>query len=70
MHVAGGNFIPGTIDHFGGSAHAEYGPLLFTVYPGPGFTPVRETNNFNGGDQPNVCPVSGSSTAPSGRSRR
>jgi hypothetical protein len=66
----GGNFIPGTIDRFGGSAHAEYGPLLFTVYPGPGFTPVRETNNFNSGDQPNVYPISGSSTATSDRRRR
>jgi hypothetical protein len=34
----GGNFIPGTINHFGGSAKAEYGQLLRVVFPEPGFT--------------------------------
>jgi hypothetical protein len=54
----GGNFIPGTINHFGGSSTTEYGPLLFTTYPEPGFTTVTETNNFNSGNLRNVCPAS------------
>jgi len=54
----GGDFIPGTTNDFGGSSTAEYGPLLQTVYPGPGFTPILRYNNFNSGDVPNPCPVS------------
>ena len=34
----GGNFIPGTTNHFGGSSTTEYGPLLRVVFPEPGFT--------------------------------
>jgi hypothetical protein len=51
----GGNFIPGTINHFGGSSTAEYGPLLQTAYPEPGFTVKRLFNNFNSGDLRNPC---------------
>jgi hypothetical protein len=54
----GGNFIPGTTRHFGGSSTAEYGPLLQTVYPAAGFTTLLRYNNFNSGDQRNPCPVS------------
>jgi hypothetical protein len=54
----GGNFIPGTINHFGGSSTTEFGPLLKTVYPDVGFTPVERINNFNSGDFANPCPVS------------
>jgi hypothetical protein len=53
----GGNFIPGTINHFGGSSTAEYGPLLKTVYPEAGFTTRALFNNFNSGDRPNPCPA-------------
>jgi hypothetical protein len=53
----GGNFIPGTIDHFGGSSTTEFGPVLRTLYPFPVFTPGTRVNNFNSGDQPNVCPA-------------
>jgi len=53
----GGNYIPGTINHFGGSSKAEYGPLLQTVYPAAGFTTVLRYNNFNSGDRRNPCPV-------------
>ena len=53
----GGNSIPGTIDHFGGSSTTEFGPLLQTVYPEPGFTTVLLYNNFNSGDKPNPCHV-------------
>jgi hypothetical protein len=42
----GGTHIPGTERTFGGTSTAEYGPLLFLNYPGPGFTPIRRTNDF------------------------
>jgi hypothetical protein len=57
----GGNSIPGTINHFGGSSTTEFGPLLQTVYPVPGPTgptTVLRYNNFNSGDLRNPCPVS------------
>jgi hypothetical protein len=53
----GGDFIPGTVNDFGGSSAAEYGPLLQTVYPAAGFTTVLRYNNFNSGDLSNPCPV-------------
>jgi hypothetical protein len=53
----GGNFIPGTTNHFGGSSTTEYGSLLRTVYPVAGFTTTRLFNNFNSGDTRNPCPV-------------
>jgi hypothetical protein len=51
----GGNFIPGTTNHFGGSSTAEYGPLLKTAYPDAGFKVTRLFNNFNSGDFSNPC---------------
>ncbi len=42
----GGPGIPGTKNTFGGTSTAEFGPLLFSDYPGPGFTPIHRTNNF------------------------
>jgi hypothetical protein len=53
----GGRFIPGTINDFGGSSTAEFGPLLQTAYPVAGFTTIKLYNNFNSGDTPNPCPV-------------
>lgn len=53
----GGDFIPGTTNDFGGSSTAEFGPLLRTVYPEPGFTTQALINNFNSGDIRNPCPV-------------
>jgi len=53
----GGDFIPGTINDFGGSSTAEYGPLLLTIYPTTGFTTLSRYNNFNSGDLRNPCPV-------------
>jgi hypothetical protein len=53
----GGNFIPGTIRHFGGSSTTEFGPLLKTVYPVAGNTTAEFYNNFNSGDMSNPCPV-------------
>ncbi len=52
----GGNFIPGTTNHFGGSSTTEFGPLLRTVYPVAGFTTETLINNFNSGDIANPCP--------------
>ena len=51
----GGDFIPGTTNDFGGNSTAEFGPLLATVYPRPGFTTVTRFNNFNSGDLSNPC---------------
>jgi hypothetical protein len=42
----GGTHIPGTRQTFGGTSTAEFGPLLFLDYPGPGFTPIHRTNDF------------------------
>jgi hypothetical protein len=42
----GGTHIPGTTRRFGGTSTAEFGPLLFLDYPGPGFTPIHRTNDF------------------------
>ena len=53
----GGKFIPGTVNDFGGSSTAEFGPLLKTVYPEPGFTTEKLINNFNSGNMKNPCRV-------------
>lgn len=54
----GGDFIPGTVNDYGGSS-AEFGSLLLTTYPGAGFMPVQRYENFNSGTLPNTCPASG-----------
>jgi hypothetical protein len=51
----GGDFIPGTVRDFGGSAATEYGTLLSTTFPRAGFTTVQRFENFNSGDLPNPC---------------
>jgi hypothetical protein len=53
----GGKYLPFTTNNFGGSSAAEYGPLLKTVYPEPGFTTKELYNNFNSGDMANPCRV-------------
>jgi len=55
----GGPFIPGTVNNFGGSSTAEFGPLLSTVFPARGFVPRFQFDNFNSGDGANPCPVGG-----------
>jgi hypothetical protein len=55
----GGDFIPGTIRDFGGSAAAEFGPLLQTTFPAAGFTTVQRFENFNSGDLANPCTARG-----------
>jgi hypothetical protein len=51
----GGNFIPGTTNHFGGNSTKEYGPLLRVVFPEPGFTTANPFSDFNSGDFRNPC---------------
>ena len=64
----GGNFIPGTINHFGGSSTTEYGGLLRVVFPEPGFTTSDPIQDFNSGDRSNPCPI-GPRFPPLGRVR-
>jgi hypothetical protein len=54
----GGTYIPGTTNTFGGTSTAEFGPLLFLDYPGPGFTPIHRTNDFRQVLSSNPCPHS------------
>jgi hypothetical protein len=43
----GGRYIPGTTNKFGGSAHAEFGPLLAVSYPSSPFgTITKRLNDF------------------------
>jgi hypothetical protein len=53
----GGNSIPGTINHFGGGANAEFGSALRVVEPVGGFTTRTRIQDFNSGDRSNPCPV-------------
>jgi hypothetical protein len=53
----GGDFIPGTVNDFGGSSKTEFGPLLKTVFPVAGPTTVVRYDNFNSGNMPNPCPA-------------
>ncbi len=56
MWQEGGDFIPGTTNDFGGSSKTEFGSLLKTVYPTPGFKTKTQIDNFNSGDIDNPCP--------------
>ncbi len=49
----GGSHLKGTTNTFGGNSAAEFGPLLFSFYPG---IPVR-TNNFRNVLSSNPCPA-------------
>jgi hypothetical protein len=51
----GGAHIPGTINTFGGNSSAEFGPLLFLDYPGPGNLPIHRTNDFRRVLDSNPC---------------
>jgi hypothetical protein len=58
----GGNYIPGTIDHFGGNSTSAYGPLLLTPYQVPitSSNPtgiVHRYNNFQNDLGANPCQV-------------
>jgi hypothetical protein len=51
----GGKFIPGTVNNFGGSSTAEFGPLLQVTFPVAGFTTVSQFVDFNSGNLRNPC---------------
>jgi hypothetical protein len=54
----GGPYIPGTINRFGGSAHAEYGPLRAISYPTVPFgTVTTRYNDFRSAYMQNLCPA-------------
>ena len=53
----GGANIPGTTNTFGGNSTAEYGPLLFSFYPGPNPATRLRTNNFHQTLNYNPCPA-------------
>jgi hypothetical protein len=51
----GGKYIPGTVNDFGGSSAAEFGPLLQVLFPEAGFTTSNQFVDFNSGDLGNPC---------------
>jgi hypothetical protein len=52
----GGPYIPGTTNKFGGSAHAEYGPLRVISYPTSPFgTVTLRYNDFRSSRRTNSC---------------
>ncbi|MGZ4256909.1 MAG: hypothetical protein ACXVRE_04010 [Gaiellaceae bacterium] len=51
----GGTHIPGTSNTFGGNSTAEYGPLLFSFYPGPNPATRARTNNYHRTLNNNPC---------------
>jgi len=53
----GGPNIKGTTNNFGGNSSAEYGPLLFSFYPGPNPARRLRTNNFHQTLGYNPCPA-------------
>ena len=55
----GGGKIPGTTNTFGGSSQKEFGPLLYSLYPGPGFQPFYRYNNFRRIVSANPCNAQG-----------
>jgi hypothetical protein len=54
----GGPYIPGTTNKFGGSAHAEFGPLRVIHYPTAPFgTITKRSNDFRSNTASNPCPA-------------
>ena len=53
----GGPHIKGTTNNFGGTSAAEYGPLLFSFYPGPDPATRTRTNNYHRTLPNNPCPA-------------
>jgi hypothetical protein len=53
----GGPFIPGTLDDFGGSSKAEFGPILANFYPSPNGQPQFIFENFHRTLPLNPCPT-------------
>ena len=58
MWQEGGPYIPGTTNKFGGSAHAEFGPLRVINYPTAPFGAVtKRLNDFRSATIDNPCPT-------------
>ena len=55
----GGPFIPFTLEEFGGSSTAEYGPLLPLFYPSSNGQPEYVYDDFHRGLPFNPCPAFG-----------
>lgn len=53
----GGPFIPETLDDFGGSSKAEFGPILANFYPAPDGQPQYIYENFHRTLPFNPCPT-------------
>jgi hypothetical protein len=53
----GGPFIPGTLDDFGGSSKAEFGPILANFYPAPDGQPQYIYETFHQTLPLNPCPT-------------
>jgi hypothetical protein len=54
--AGGGPYIPGTTHRFGGSAHAEFGPLRVIDYPAAPFgTITKRSNDFRSNAVSNPC---------------
>lgn len=53
----GADFIPGTVNDFGGSSATEFTHLISQIFPGAGNTPITRFENFNSGDLTNPCPA-------------
>ena len=53
----GGDFIPGSVNDFGGSSATEFTHLISQIFPGPGNMPITRFENFNSGDLTNPCPA-------------
>jgi hypothetical protein len=53
----GGPFIPGTLDDFGGSSAAEFGPILANFYPAPNGQPQYIYETFHQTLPINPCPA-------------
>jgi len=53
----GGPFIAGTLDNFGGSSKAEYGPILANFYPAPNGHPQYIYETFHQTLPINPCPA-------------
>jgi hypothetical protein len=59
MWQEGGPYIPGTVDKFGGSAQAEYGPIRVVSYPtAPYGLITKRLNVFRSPIRDNPCPAS------------
>lgn len=53
----GGNFIPGTVNNFGGNSATEFGNLLVSVYPRTGPETQGIYENFHNTLSSNPCPA-------------